>query len=122
MKKIRRYWTSALALLLALMMCSCSLFGGKQENTTEAESTQEIDEDALIPERDVVLFGGDSDYRIVYAESANNQVKALLSELIAAVKDATGAAPKYATDRSKSSPEIENELIFSQNIFTIICK
>ena len=47
MKKIRRYWTSALALLLALMMCSCSLFGGKQENTTEAESTQEIDEDAL---------------------------------------------------------------------------
>ena len=111
MKKIRRYWTSALALLLALLMCSCSLFGGKQENTTEAESTQEIDEDALIPERDVVLFGGDSDYRIVYAESANNQVKALLSELIAAVKDDTGAAPKYATDRSKSSPEIENELI-----------
>ena len=111
MKRTKKFWTSALALLLALMMCSCSLFGGKQENTTEAESTQEIDEDALIPERDVVLFGGDSDYRIVYAESANNQVKALLSELIAAVKDATGVAPKYATDRSKSSPEIENELI-----------
>ena len=113
MKRTRRFWMSALALLLALLMCSCSLFGGKKADTTEteAESTEEIDEDALIPQRDVVLFGGDNDYRIVYAESANNQIKTLLSELIAAVKGATGAAPKYATDRSKSNTEIATELI-----------
>ena len=111
MKKTKRFWLSAISLLLAMLMCSCSLFGDKKEDTSQSESTQEVDEDALIPERDVVLFGGDNDYRIVYAETANNQVKALLSELIAAVKDATGVAPKYATDRSKSSQEINEELL-----------
>ena len=114
MKRTRKFWMSSLALLLALLMCSCSLFGSRQEGTSEAEessSQEEIDEDALIPQKDVVLFGGDSDYRIVYAESANNQVKALLSELIAAVKSVTGVAPKYATDRSKSNAEIDTELL-----------
>ena len=81
-------------------MCACS------------PSDMQLDEDGEnTPEKEIVLFGGDEDYKIIYSDAANNNVKDLLTKLGASVKDATGTAAGYATDTSKSNEETPREIL-----------
>ena len=81
-------------------MCACS------------PSDTQLDEDGEnTPEKEIVLFGGDEDYKIIYSDAANNNVKDLLTKLGASVKDATGTAAGYATDTSKSNEETPREIL-----------
>ena len=98
--RLKRFVISLLAFVLAITLCAC---GTKGNGTGDSESD--------IPEKEIVLFGGANDYRIVYPESANSQVKGRLSQLIDAVKAVTGKSPDYATDTSKSKTEIPCEIV-----------
>lgn len=91
--------------MLAVLLCACSASNGGTGDTAQSEGNADI------PEREVVLFGGDSDYRIVYSDEANNSVKDQLTQMIAKVKEITGKAPEYSTDNPKSKEEIPCEIL-----------
>ena len=54
--------------LLAILFCSCTPNGSKNPSGETAE----------IPEKEVVLFGGDADYRIVYSDAAGRMASAVV--------------------------------------------
>lgn len=62
---------------------------------------------------DVVLFGGDDDYRIVYSGTATSALKELVLQMTERVKDTTGAEPKRTGDNSKTEKETEREILFA---------
>ena len=112
-----------LALTLIFGLTSCGGIGdllggliGADEESSSADNGADgvdssVESDTEAPQRDIVLFGGDNDYRIVYSDAANNNVKALLTEMTAKVKDTVGSKPAYATDTSKANTEIPQEIL-----------
>ena len=99
--RFKKFILSVVSMLLVLVMCACSNPQPSEDQAADSEA----------PEKEVFLFGGESDYRIVYSESANNNVKSLITQLKDAVKEATGKAPEYAVDTSKDKTEIPCEIL-----------
>lgn len=99
--KLKKVIISGVSLVLAFLLCACSHTNPTDDTTSNSEIT----------EKEIVLFGGESDYRIVYSESANNNVKDLLTSMISTVKEVTGKAPEYSTDTSKSNTETPYEIL-----------
>lgn len=99
--KLKRYVLATISVLLATLMCACSPSIGEQP----------VGSDTEIAEKDVVLFGGANDYKIIYSTSVNSRVKDLMTQMKAKVKDATGKAPELATDTSKSNKETPCEIL-----------
>ena len=100
--KMKKNILSALSLLLAMVtvMCACS------------PSDTQFDEDGEnTPEKEIVLFGGEEDYKIIYSEAANANVKDLLTQMSARVQEVTGNTSVYATDTSKSYEETPREIL-----------
>ena len=89
--KMKKRILSALSLLLAVVMCACS--GADTSSDANADD---------VSEKEIVLFGGEEDYKIIYSEAANANVKDLLTQMSARVKEVTGNTSVYATDASKS--------------------
>ena len=99
--KIKKRILSILSLMLAIVTCACSSGVDGPSDTDVAD----------VPEKEIVLFGGSEDYKIIYSETANSNVKSLLTQMGASAKDATGKAAGYATDTSKSNEEAEREIL-----------
>ena len=70
--RLKKILSTVISLMLAILLCSCGILTDKPSDSDETET----------PEREVVLFGGEEDYRIVYPDSANDNVKNVLSQLI----------------------------------------
>ena len=111
-----------MTLILGLTSCGSigdligGLIGTDEESLSDDNSgtggvDSSVESDTEVPQRDIVLFGCDNDYRIVYSDGANNNVKALLTEMTVKVKDTVGGKPSYATDKSKTYTEIPREIL-----------
>lgn len=93
-----------LALTLTLGLVAC---GDKGETKKEGTSDTQ-----LVPS-DVVLFGGDDDYKIVYSGNATSAVKDLIIQMTEKVKDVTGENPNRVGDNSKTEKEVPKEILIA---------
>ena len=99
----------ALALTFGLVAC-----GDKGEgNSTDTGSGDTSQNQTSITPADVVLFGGDEDYTIVYSGTANDAVKDLIVQMSSKVKDVTGSNPKRIADNAKSEKETPKEIVIA---------
>lgn len=106
--KLRKFLIPGLLLLLlALLLTGC---GKKPQGPVEE----------VIPEETLVLCDANTEdfetYNIIYSGYANDNVKAMVKDLQATVKEATGAVLKYSTDTSKLTVETPYEIIFGKTV------
>ena len=98
-----------LALTLGLVAC-----GDKgKDNSTDTGVGDTTQTETPITPADVVLFGGDEDYTIVYSGTANNAVKDLIVQMSSKVKDVTGSNPKRIADNAKTEKETPKEIVIA---------
>ncbi len=63
--------------------------------------------------KDILLFGGEEDYKIVYSSDASTAVKEMIVDIEQDVKKATGTTPKRVADNSKKEDEIAKEILIA---------
>ena len=98
-----------LAMTVGLVAC-----GDKGEgNSTDTGSGDTSQNQTSITPADVVLFGGDDDYKIVYSGTANDAVKDLIIQMSNKVKDVTGSNPKRVADNAKTEKETPKEIVIA---------
>ena len=90
----------ALTTILGMVACTNTESGVTGENTNAPDTGN-----AQIDPADVVLFGGDDDYRIVYSSNATSAVKDLIVQMSSDVKAVTGENPKRVGDNAKNEFE-----------------
>ena len=96
-----------LALTLMLSLVACGDKGGNVDGEQSDTAGSQI-----VP-ADIVLFGGDDDYTIVYAGDATTGVKDLIVRMTEQVKAVTGENPKRVGDNSKKEKEVPKEILLA---------
>ncbi len=104
---MKKFILVLLAFCLVFSMVSC-----KDNGVSEQTGTGEPVTDPT-PTEDVVLFGGEDDYRIVYSSDATTVVKDLIIQMTDAVKSVTGNAPKRVADNAKNEKEVPREILIA---------
>ena len=99
-----------LAMSLVFGLVSCA---GEQLQTGETTDSENQSGNAQTVEGDVVLFGGDDDYNLVYSPTATTAVKDILVQISDAVKQVTGKGPKRVGDNSKTEKESPKEILIA---------
>ena len=99
-----------LALTTVLGLVACTNTGNTVNSDTVATDTGSIQ---LAP-ADVVLFGGDDDYRIVYSSNATSAVKDMIVQMSSDIKAVTGENPKRVGDNAKNEFEQPKEILFAK--------
>ena len=105
----KRLFLIFLSIALMLGLVSCGDANGNEGATTG----DGLSVDQQVTSDDVVLFGGDDDYRIVYSANATSAVKDLIVEITSKVKSVTGANPKRVGDNSKTEREVPREILIA---------
>ena len=93
----------ALALTTVLGLVACT----NTENTVNSDTVATDTGSIQLAPADVVLFGGDDDYRIVYSSSATSAVKDMIVQMSSDIKAVTGENPKRVGDNAKN--EFDNQ-------------
>ncbi len=97
------------ALTIGLVACT----GNGQETDTGTGEGDTSQGGTPITPADVVLFGGDDDYKIVYSGNATSAVKNLIIQMSASAKAVTGENPKRLGDNAKNEEETPKEILIA---------
>ena len=98
----------ALTTVLGLVACT------NTENTVNSDTVATDTGSIQLAPADVVLFGGDDDYRIVYSSNATSAVKDMVVQMSSDIKAVTGENPKRVGDNAKNESEKPKEILFAK--------
>ncbi len=96
-----------LAVSLVFSVCACN----SESNPGEADSSST--DTQTVVSKDLSMFGGDDDYRIVYSSTATTALKEMIIDMSENIRAVTGSTPKRVADNAKNDTETAREILIA---------